>query len=120
MDIQILVGKTVTKINADDETDIECGSEKFRIYHEQDCCESVTLVRKDGIPEVPFTILEVGTGGTYDSDDDGVSETNEFTFVTDKGIFNLVWQGYSNGYYGTSVAFYKYRPNEDRYDCWGE
>jgi hypothetical protein len=50
---EILKGKTITGIkglaNGSDEVDFTTSTgEVFRLYHEQDCCESVSIVDFDG------------------------------------------------------------------------
>ena len=115
-DISVLIGKTITSIKNNDDIELlfECSDgTKYRMYHEQDCCESVYLIDTinsfDDILNTPIlkaskdiTILD--SEGNKEND---YSENKEYTFyniVTINGYVGLRWYGESD-YYSTSVNF---------------
>ena len=113
MDIDVLVGLTMAKvvvhstIHGEDEVRFEstCGR-VFRLYHSQDCCESVDIEDVCGDVEdligSPILMAEEATSP------DGDSESGTWTFyklATVKGYVTIRWLGRSNGYYSESVYF---------------
>jgi len=86
----------------------EDGTE-YRMYHQQDCCESVWIEQVDGdITDLigsPLAIAEKSTG-TIHCDDESKSWTF-YRFATNKGYVTIRWNGRSNGYYSTGVSFEK-------------
>lgn len=110
-----LVGKTLTEVKASDEQiDFVCsdGSE-YRQYHDQDCCESVTVddVAGDWADIVGSPIL-VADERTSDENPPGVTKEwqDSFTWTfykidTVKGGVTIRWYGSSNGYYSERVSF---------------
>lgn len=98
----------------------ENGSERFRMYHLQDCCESVSVedICGDigdliGSPIIEAEIVENEEGpkvNTYTSSDGRThsytDESGTWTFYklgTIKGHVTIRWYGSSNGYYSESV-----------------
>lgn len=83
------------------------GSE-YKMYHEQDCCESVLVSDVCGDIEdlIDATVLEaredVNDGPT---DDWGTSTWTFYNIQTNKGCVQIRWLGESNGYYSESVDF---------------
>ena len=85
--------------------------DKWKMYHEQDCCEAVWL--EDIIGNIDnilnSEILKFDEkcqkkGGKYS----GESVTYTFyTIATIKGYLDLRWNGVSNGYHSESVDFEK-------------
>ena len=79
----------------------------FKFYHEQDCCESVSIAEIHGDLEdlVGVPILEAredtqeGDGGEY-----GSATWTFYNFRTIKGSVTVRWLGESNGYYSESVS----------------
>ena len=81
----------------------------WRFYHEQDCCESVTVEDITGdISDLlgsPVTMAEEVSGECP-----AVSRADSYTwtfykFGTAKGFVTVRWLGESNGYYSESVDF---------------
>lgn len=114
VNINILLGKTLSKIeNENDEIIFRTtDGEVYKMYHEQDCCESVWVEEIVGDLEdllnSPITMAEEVTQDG--SDDDDCSESRTWTFyklATNKGYVTLRWCGESNGYYSESVDFKK-------------
>lgn len=118
-----LLGKTIVEIDgaeADSDVIVFLCSDgtKYMMYHEQDCCESVTvndicgsITRMIG---TPITKAECVTN----SNDPAATEWAEswtWTFyhlATVKGYLTIRWYGESNGYYSESVDFVKLQGGE--------
>ena len=108
-DIENLIGKTILAVEG-----MEKGSESiiFRtdagmltMYHSRDCCESVYLEDVTGDPaDLIGGVVSVVEERSESGDTDyGVSEWTFYTIRTSKGDIDLRWNGWSNGYYSTSV-----------------
>ncbi len=116
--VNVLIGKTIKEI-----TGAEKGSdsilfkldtgEKYRMYHSQDCCESVEVDDVDGdIADLigsPLVVAEeVSSEGAPQKEEWYDSFTWTFyKFATVKGFVMIKWYGTSNGYYSESVDFEK-------------
>lgn len=116
---EVLKGQTLTNVDVrDDEIFFHTkeGNE-YRMYHSQDCCESVAIEDvvgdwKDLIGN-PILLAEEATDtenpktekyGDYEYTD----ESSTWTFyklATVKGYVDIRWYGSSNGYYSESVSF---------------
>lgn len=124
-----LIGKTLIAVrNVDDQEIIfETGDEVFKLYHGQDCCESVTvesitgdlqdligtpiLVAEersdtDDPPDISEQRVEKIAKGDYWYDADSQTWTF-YTLRTIKGSVDIRWYGHSNGYYSEHVDFGK-------------
>lgn len=86
---------------------------KYRMYHDQDCCENVSLedVCGDVFDMVgsPIRLAEkVSNADKPPEIQKSYEENPEWTFyklVTQAGAVTLRWYGDSNGYYSTGVDF---------------
>lgn len=118
-EVSELLGKTLVAITgADegrDEIVFECSDgSKYRMYHEQECCESVLI--EDICGDVnslvgnPLTMAEdiSNTMGnpTVDKWRDSCTWT-WYKFATVKGYVTIRWYGESNGWYSECVDFEK-------------
>ena len=123
VDISELVGKTITKITGaevdNDEIRIECSDgTKYLMYHEQDCCECVTIEEIFGnisdLVGVPIAMAEC----VENSELPGKEEWDDsytwtfYKFATVKGYVTIRWYGSSNGWYGEEVDFVRVEEGE--------
>ena len=119
-----LIGKTLTKVehvkagpDKDDEIvfTVDDGSQ-YRLYHNQDCCESVTVEdiigNLDDLVGAPILMAEEVTYDNQNPVDVEVRERYDdsftwtfYKFATVKGYVTIRWYGESNGYYSESVDF---------------
>jgi hypothetical protein len=118
-DLSALLGLTLTSVtlNADaGEIDfIAASGEHFRMYHEQDCCESVVINDVNGdiadLIDSPITTAEESTSGARPEDvpkPDYEDYSQTWTFYrigTARGMVVIRWWGSSNGYYSEAVDF---------------
>lgn len=131
-----LKGKTLLRIenNDNDELVFHCETgEKYKLYHSQDCCESVMIDDINGDLEdligTPILLAEEVNNDEfvnafenkfkkqseddyYEKDEDGnyKPESCTWTFyklATKNGYVDIRWFGESNGYYSESVDFKK-------------
>ena len=125
MNIQALVGKTLTVIAPSDDKErivFECsdGSE-YVMFHSQDCCESVKVedICGDLSDLVGSPIIEAEEVVSQNAHPEGVrppeyqDESFTWTFyklVTAKGRVTIRWYGDSNGYYSEDVDFDEIKP----------
>ena len=124
MDFSEIVGKTFTKIEKVmagsyiEELLFSTVEEQFKMYHNQDCCESVYLedVVGDLNDLIGKPILMAYEASNHDEvtnnrqAEDGYVDSETWTFyhlATIKGYVTLRWVGSSNGYYSESVTFEK-------------
>lgn len=116
--VALLLGKTLVKVDRVIETNsfgdegeailFHCDNgDKYRMYHEQDCCESVEIESivgdLDDLVGSPILLAEESSNS---NDDSFGSETWTFyKFATVKGYVDIRWYGSSNGYYSEFVDF---------------
>lgn len=119
----VLQGKTLTAIKVSNTEVIFTTSEgdEYKLYHEQDCCETVELDDVigdwDDLIGEPLLVAEelsnkasqlmklITDGSQFDA-----SEYESFTWTfyhmrTRKGTVMMRWLGTSNGYYSEDVHF---------------
>ncbi|MDO5540569.1 MAG: hypothetical protein Q4F83_10955 [Eubacteriales bacterium] len=107
------IGKTFVKVeNINDEELIFTLTDgtQYVFYHEQDCCESVTIEDICGnlsdLENSPITLAEEYCHERVDESGWGDGATYTFyKFATVKGYVTVRWYGCSNGYYSESVDF---------------
>lgn len=116
-----LLGKTLTSVEVitDDYNDqfikfVTTEGETFVMYHEQDCCESVSIESIEGelscLVGNPILLAEEATKSGKIDPEDAWSDSQTWTFyklATIKGYVDIRWNGSSNGYYSESVDFVK-------------
>ncbi len=124
MEIKELQGKTIIYIKriyeyGEDDNPTEViftmsNGEKYRMYHCQDCCESVWLEdivgNLDDLIGNPLVMAEEESnedeGEPLYRGDESYTWTY-YKFATIKGYVTLRWYGTSNGYYSESVDIKK-------------
>lgn len=131
-DVKELVGKTLTKIeNNNDELIFHCETgEVYKLYHSQECCESVSIEDicgdLDDLIGTPILLAEeVSNDDFVKTFESKFNKTNEwgskvdeegnygpdsctwtfYKFATKNGYVDVRWYGESNGYYSESVDF---------------
>lgn len=114
--IDELEGKVVTKIEQehDEVRFYTADGETYVMYHEQDCCESVTVEEiigdLDDLIDSPILMAEEVT---EDRSHDYYSQTWTFyKFATLKGYVTIRWLGESNGYYSESVQLVRLKKDD--------
>lgn len=143
MDIKILEGKVITEIKG-----LEEGSDEvifttnegvqYKMYHSQDCCESVSIddvcgdisdllntpiLKSEEVSnedfeksfENSFNIVNEW-GSKVDEKGRYKPESHTWTFyklATINGYVDIRWYGESNGYYSESVSFVEVGSDED-------
>lgn len=111
-----LVGETLSSVEGkvgDEEIIFTTKSgRKFKLYHIQDCCESVLVNDICGdwadLLSLPIVQAEEITETPFYPHSDWRPESFTWTFYkisTRKGTVTIRWWGESNGYYSESVDF---------------
>lgn len=131
--VSALLGETLAEVSgmepgSEAVTFVTASGRTFRMYHDQDCCESVSVNEIIGnvadLIGSPLTMAEEvsneGFANPWDSVEpdeygyrSGVPESFTWTFyrfATVKGYVTLRWLGESNGYYSESVSFMETTP----------
>lgn len=112
--VDVLKGKTLSNIKADDYEIVfeTTDGERYRMYHEQDCCESVRV--EDIVGDLEDLVgSELLIAEEVDGESPADFEAYEsytwtfYKFATRKGYVDIRWLGQSNGYYSESVSFIK-------------
>lgn len=119
MEIKELIGKTLRKAMGkvgDDEIIFETtDGEKYKLYHSQDCCESVMIddICGDMQDLVGSPITQAEENSSNENPPGVIKEYQDsFTWTfyrlsTARGQVVIRWYGESNGYYSESVYFEK-------------
>lgn len=113
-----LIGKTLTEAEVNgDEILFGCSDRSaYKMFHDQDCCESVVIDSIDGEMDdlVGSPILmaeEISSDGVEPKDPSdatwGTYTWTFYKFATANGYVTVRWYGTSNGYYSESVDFEK-------------
>ena len=107
-----LIGKVFEKIDISDNKEeilFYCDDgEIYKMYHKQDCCESVSLEDITGNIKniIGSKLLMAEETSSTENQKDVRDESFTWTFykfATIKGYVTMRWYGYSNGYYSESV-----------------
>lgn len=114
-----LTGKTLVKIDGkvgEDEMVFYCDNgKKYTLYHDQNCCESVSIDDICGdLNDLIGTPILLAEEATSEENPEGVKKEYQDSFTwtfyklsTIKGSVTIRWYGKSNGYYSESVSFRK-------------
>ena len=83
--------------------------ENIKMYHSQDCCETVSIEDINGDKNLEeaifYEILEKECDKEALNDYDESFTWTFYTIRTSKGYLDIRWYGTSNGYYSESVEF---------------
>ena len=106
--IEYLIGKVCFKVTqiGDDELRFYLNNgEVLIMYHEQDCCESVTIeeIHGDLYDLCNTPILKAKESSEVGNDGDGSETWTFYKIATIKGYVDIRWYGSSNGYYSEKV-----------------
>jgi hypothetical protein len=107
--LESIIGKVFKSVTSDGETVWFEGTESFSLYHEQDCCENVSIedICGDLSDLVDTPILHATEDSSYAESPDQSEQWTFYHFRTIKGTVTIRFYGSSNGYYSTSVSLYK-------------
>jgi hypothetical protein len=117
LNVSELIGKTLTEIqnNFDEIIFTTDNGDQYKMYHSQDCCESVGVedIIGDLSDLIGSAILEAEEV-TSSENPEGIKKDYQYSFTwtfyklgTIKGSVTIRWYGESNGYYSESVEFCK-------------
>lgn len=124
VEISSLIGQVIREVRYNGRDEIRFimdNDDEYLMYHEQDCCESVTVDDIVGdlhdLEGSPLLIAEEVSNGDdppgWSADEDGWNESYTWTyyrFATIRGSVSLRWYGSSNGYYSERVSFVRVQP----------
>lgn len=112
-----LLGKTLTRCEVirgdyDDQIVFETtDGEQYKMFHDQDCCESVSIEDicgdLSGLIGSPLVQAMESSNSSEDTDGDSQTWTFYHLATVPSGSVTIRWYGTSNGYYSESVYLYK-------------
>ena len=110
--IENMVGKVFTSVrNEGTELVFQNATESFVFFHQQDCCENVSIEDVCGdlqdLVGEPLLLAEEVSGETPVDFNEREYESVTWTFykfATRKGYVDVRWLGESNGYYSEGVS----------------
>ena len=112
--IDDMLGAIFDEVKKIDEGEIIFKSKRYSysMFHDQDCCETVTIKQIDGdlndLIGSPILLAVETTNRGEDTDDEYDSITWTFyELATIKGYVTISWYGESNGYYSERVDILK-------------
>ncbi len=111
MEFNALAGLTLEKFEEDRDTiKLTASGRDFLMYHNQDCCECVTVDSIDGDPAAAIgeVIIDATEHSNRDRQGDESDESFTWTYYTIRTQSQTIvirWYGASNGYYSESVDF---------------
>jgi len=114
--VDVLQGKTLSSITGEvgsgEIVFVTTNGDKYLMYHEQDCCESVSV--EDIVGDLQDLVgSELLVAEEVEGESPADFEAYEsytwtfYKFATRKGYVDIRWLGQSNGYYSESVSFVK-------------
>ena len=125
-DVSVMKDRVIKKIINDQNEELKFimeDGDEYIMYHNQDCCESVSIDDicgdLDDLIGVPLLVSEDVSNDAKapenPKNDDYRDDSETWTFYkfrTMKGDVTIRWYGSSNGYYSESVDFEKVKSND--------
>jgi len=111
--IEELIGQTMADVisNGYEVVFTTVNGINYKMYHDQDCCESVLVDEVIGnlqdLVGEPILTAEETTCDDGPKEYDDCYQWTIHTFSTRKGKVTIRWYGASNGYYGVGVDLWK-------------
>jgi len=120
-EVDVLKGKTLSSVLADGTEEImftTVDGDVYRMFHSQDCCESVYIESIVGdledlvgeeilVAEANENLFDILKNAGKEEESDESHTWTFYKFATRKGYVDIRWYGSSNGYYSESVDFVK-------------
>jgi hypothetical protein len=120
-EVEVLKGRTLTSVSTDGNEEIlfeTVDGDIYRMFHSQDCCESVYIESIVGdledlvgeeilVAEANQNLFDILKNAGKEEDSDESHTWTFYKFATRKGYVDIRWYGSSNGYYSESVDFVK-------------
>lgn len=107
-EIDLLLARVIDRIECSkDEITFICNnSRRFKMFHQQDCCEVVSVEEiigdLDDLIGTPIIMAEERSERDNDADESATWTFYEFRTI--KGSVTIRWYGASNGYYSEEVT----------------
>lgn len=117
-----LVGATIREIiggaNGSEEILFKTDRGTFRMYHYQNCCESVSVddIAGDMLDLLGSPVVKAEESSNADERESLDVMTSTWTFYlisTAKGSVTIRWYGTSNGYYSERVSFERVKSDDN-------
>ena len=114
MKFEDILGKTLTAITETDEEDeihlTFTDGKHYKLFHEQDCCESVLVEDICGnlLDLIGAPLIQAEESTNFDDEDEDQTWTF-YRLATIKGSVTIRWSGRSD-YYSTAVDFVEVPP----------
>ena len=108
-----IIGMVFVKIDSSEDEVVFTtrGGRQFHLFHDQDCCERVSVEEivgdLDDLINTPILRAEERSQNDPDADEHG--SWTFYEFATIKGSVTIRWYGSSNGCYGVEVSFEEVR-----------
>ena len=122
VEVSSLIGQVIREVRYNGQDEIRFimdNDDEYLMYHDQDCCESVTVDDIVGdlrdLEGSPLLISEEVSNGDdppgWTADEWNESYTwTYYRFATIRGSVSIRWYGSSNGYYSERVSFVRVQP----------